>query len=710
MTIGPLAADDPERIGRYRLLGVLADEPGTRSFLGIDLDRRAYVVRQFAPPLVTEPEFRARLRHSAVAAMRITGSGNTIVVDVGADDEDPWRAALFVPSVPLDRVIADHGPLPEPALRALAAGLATALRAVHAAGFAHGRVGLDTVALTRDGVRLAEITIPPPGGERTSADCSAPEENTETDPVWSMGCRAPDQSRSAEPTSATGCPTPTEQDASVAPALSMDCSAPEQDTWARPAPGVDCHVPERDTCGEPTPAADIYAVGVVLACAASGSVQLGHRSVSPESRRSPDGREPLAACDGPDLSGVPDSMRELTAACLRGDPAARHTPAQLLGLLGAMPAEPPWSASILDAVDAQAREVLDRVAAAPPVMGAEAERRVQSRMPEAASRTTQFGSRTVESVRRRARQSTLLLRWGSGIAVAALVLAVGAFALTTHDEQRRTTVKPSVVTGLSLDQLRRIDACAWLGTALGDAVPVAPAALPKASWKLTGTSSWGCRATSDGYQLELDIGVYLTGFTPEQTMVDGITLRHSVAGRCARAIAAAGTDSASGITIELSPPATVKDCAGIDYVAANVARTLTDAPIASRPGTTLALLAPCELLTREVVTKAIGPTPAQPSVADAHTCVWDGGVELTVRLAASGIDLTGSGRTIVVDGVRMYLDTGDSLDTCSRAYPDPISGSETVSVLVAFTDGTRAMNCPIAEAMLRVVVGGLPER
>ena len=61
---------------------------------------------------------------------------------LGADLEGatPWLASAFVAGVPLAKAVAEHGPLPEPVLLSLAAGLAEALAAVHAAGGRRQRV------------------------------------------------------------------------------------------------------------------------------------------------------------------------------------------------------------------------------------------------------------------------------------------------------------------------------------------------------------------------------------------------------------------------------------------------------------------------------------------------------------------------------------------------------------------------------------------
>ncbi|MFF7178109.1 protein kinase [Streptomyces sp. NPDC008121] len=79
--------------------------------------------------------------------------------------------------------------------------------------------------------------------------------------------------------------------------------------------------PEQLTRGTVTPAVDVFALGVVLAQAAGGS---------------PFGDGPSAARlyqvvhEDPDLTAVPDALRELVADCLSKDPAARPTPTDCL--------------------------------------------------------------------------------------------------------------------------------------------------------------------------------------------------------------------------------------------------------------------------------------------------------------------------------------------------------------------------------------------
>ncbi|MFE5295465.1 protein kinase [Streptomyces sp. NPDC056632] len=82
--------------------------------------------------------------------------------------------------------------------------------------------------------------------------------------------------------------------------------------------------PEQLTAGTITPAVDMFALGVVLSQAAGGSPFGDGSSVGWLYR---------VVHEEPDLGAVPPSLRELVAACLAKDPAARPTPAAFLDAL-----------------------------------------------------------------------------------------------------------------------------------------------------------------------------------------------------------------------------------------------------------------------------------------------------------------------------------------------------------------------------------------
>jgi hypothetical protein len=81
------------------------------------------------------------------------------VVGSGVDDDPPWLATAYVPGPPLATVVAKYGPLPEPAIWKLAAGVAEALRAVHAAGLVHRDLKPANVLLADDGPHVIDFGI-----------------------------------------------------------------------------------------------------------------------------------------------------------------------------------------------------------------------------------------------------------------------------------------------------------------------------------------------------------------------------------------------------------------------------------------------------------------------------------------------------------------------------------------------------------------------
>ena len=83
--------------------------------------------------------------------------------------------------------------------------------------------------------------------------------------------------------------------------------------------------PEQAMGNQVVPATDVFALGATLAFAANGNGPFG------------DGPTPAllyrVVSQEPDLSAVPDSLREAVRACLAKDPAHRPTPAQLVSAL-----------------------------------------------------------------------------------------------------------------------------------------------------------------------------------------------------------------------------------------------------------------------------------------------------------------------------------------------------------------------------------------
>ena len=106
-----------------------------------------------------DAEFRHRFGREVAAARAVGGMYTAPVVAAGLDDEPPWLATAYVPGPPLADVVARHGALPELAVWRLGAGLAEALRAVHACGLVHRDLKPANVLLAADGPHVIDFGI-----------------------------------------------------------------------------------------------------------------------------------------------------------------------------------------------------------------------------------------------------------------------------------------------------------------------------------------------------------------------------------------------------------------------------------------------------------------------------------------------------------------------------------------------------------------------
>ncbi|MFI7011356.1 protein kinase [Streptomyces sp. NPDC050145] len=153
------------RVGPYRLLGRI----GAGGMGEVFLARRETVGGVVEGPFVAvktvrtdfEPdgEFRTRFRREIDAARAVTGPGTAAPLDGDADAELPWLATEYVPGPALSDAVTRCGPLPVSAVRALGAGLARALDAVHAARVLHRDLKPGNVLLAADGPRLIDFGI-----------------------------------------------------------------------------------------------------------------------------------------------------------------------------------------------------------------------------------------------------------------------------------------------------------------------------------------------------------------------------------------------------------------------------------------------------------------------------------------------------------------------------------------------------------------------
>ncbi|NEB07292.1 PQQ-binding-like beta-propeller repeat protein [Streptomyces coelicoflavus] len=154
-----LHADDPSRLGSYRLLRRLGAGGMGRVYLARSPGGRTVAVKVVRPDLAADGDFRARFRHEVEIAKAVSGRFTAPVVDADPDAPLPWLATSYVLGPDLTDVVAAHGALPERTVRALAAGLAAALQDIHAAGLMHRDLKPSNVLLAADGPRLIDFGI-----------------------------------------------------------------------------------------------------------------------------------------------------------------------------------------------------------------------------------------------------------------------------------------------------------------------------------------------------------------------------------------------------------------------------------------------------------------------------------------------------------------------------------------------------------------------
>ncbi|WP_405829939.1 MULTISPECIES: serine/threonine-protein kinase [unclassified Streptomyces] len=156
-----------EFVGPFRTVAVLGQGGMGRVVLGVGPDGRYVAVKQVHAELAEDEGFRARFRREVDASRRVAGGYTAAVIDADPDAETPWLASQFVPGPSLSQAVDAAGPLPEEAVRRLAAGLAHALADVHRAGLIHRDLKPSNVLLAEDGVRVIDFGIVRAVGDQT---------------------------------------------------------------------------------------------------------------------------------------------------------------------------------------------------------------------------------------------------------------------------------------------------------------------------------------------------------------------------------------------------------------------------------------------------------------------------------------------------------------------------------------------------------------
>jgi predicted Ser/Thr protein kinase len=157
--VQPLASDDPAEVGGYRLRARLGAGGMGRVYLAATPAGRTVALKVVRREWDDDPEFRTRFRREIQAAQRVNGLYTAQLVDADPDATPPWLVTTYVPGPSLAEAVERHGPMPEAMVFRLIAGVAEALRAIHAADVVHRDLKPSNVLLAQDGPRVIDFGI-----------------------------------------------------------------------------------------------------------------------------------------------------------------------------------------------------------------------------------------------------------------------------------------------------------------------------------------------------------------------------------------------------------------------------------------------------------------------------------------------------------------------------------------------------------------------
>ena len=257
-----LQPGDPRQIGPFRLTGRLGEGGMGRVFLGTSPGGRKVAIKIVHPHYANDPGFRQRFAREVATARQVGGFHTAAVVDADPDADPPWMATAYIAGPSLADAVAERGPFEEAAVRELGASLAEGLIEIHDCGLIHRDLKPGNVILGDDGPRIIDFGI----------------------------------AKGADATTLTGSNT-------VIGTLRY--MSPEQ---------LHGH--------ELTPQSDVFALGTILAFAATGHDPFQAATIPAVITR--------ILHEPPDLDPLTGDLRAIIADCLAKDPDARPSPRDVL--------------------------------------------------------------------------------------------------------------------------------------------------------------------------------------------------------------------------------------------------------------------------------------------------------------------------------------------------------------------------------------------
>jgi eukaryotic-like serine/threonine-protein kinase len=269
----PLKPGDPAKIGDIGLRGRLGEGGMGTVYFGVMPDGDRVAVKTIRQDLTGNDEARDRFDREILALGMVTGPRIAALLAASEPDEvPPWFATEYVQGLTLSQYLQERGPLTTTMAAALGIMLTEGLNDIHAAGLLHRDLKPGNVILGADGPRVIDFGL--------------------------VGLR--DSTGDITHTSGMlGTPV---------------CMAPEQASSPKNL----------------TTAIDVYALGAVLMFAMTGRYPYERPTVPALL---------LAITDpatDPDLSGLPEEIKQLVTGMLAHHPTSRRTVAEVTTELAAI--------------------------------------------------------------------------------------------------------------------------------------------------------------------------------------------------------------------------------------------------------------------------------------------------------------------------------------------------------------------------------------
>ena len=268
----PLRPGDPDRLGDYRLIGLLGEGGQGIVYLGERLEdgesregAERFAIKLLRTHLTGDERARRYFARELASAQRIDPSYTARIIEADVAGRTPYIVSEYVDGRALSDTVRERGPLSGADLRRLAVGTLNALAAIHQANVVHRDFKPSNVLLSADRPRVIDFGI----------------------------ARALDSTMSMT-SGVVGTPA---------------YMAPEQLSGQRL-----------------TPAVDVFAWGATMVFAGTGTPPFGQDSIPLMMQR-------ILGAD-PDIGRIESPLRELVWYSLYKDPAHRPTVDQVLAGLG----------------------------------------------------------------------------------------------------------------------------------------------------------------------------------------------------------------------------------------------------------------------------------------------------------------------------------------------------------------------------------------